>query len=120
MTQSEQSKLSFWSPSRPRLANGLPTWQNAPRIALPQLSIGPTERGTWRVGIGLGGVERGQYFGRWKWTEVSLGTLADLLAQWEAGPEQALREWWEEEPPAPASAPAGGDRTDKTMEELGL
>lgn len=116
MSDPARLQLGFWSPARPRLGNGLPTWLDAPHIALPTLSIGPTQGGTWRVGVGIGGTVRGQYFGKWRWAEVSLGTLAELLAQWNDGPEQALREWWGEEPPE-AESP---NRTEKSLEDLGL
>ena len=106
--------VSFWSLERSRLGNGLPCWLGT-EIALPVLTVKPTERGTWMVGVGIGSERSGTYWARYRFCEVTAGTMIELLAQWEAGPEQALAEWWGEE-----VGEREGSSSEKSAEELGL
>lgn len=107
------SKLDFHSPERKRLGNGLPTWTSSPSVALPQLGLRPAQERGWNVSVIVGGLD---YSRQYVATGLSDIELMRLLAQWRAGPEQALEHWWGQQAPKYSVAQA----SDKSAEELGL
>ena len=113
------SPIRFLDPARARLGNGLPCWRDDPLRALPSLTLRPTARGTWLVGVMVGGEERGQHWGVVKFCELALGGLEELLAAWAAGPEEALVEWWGVEAPRRREE-RSGQSSELSAEELGL
>lgn len=124
---------SFHDPSRPRLANGNPTWLTASRIALPGLYLTVAEPpGPNRPGLDL--IEMVDEIMVWVevvvggcWAEtqrMGLKQLGAMLFEWRDDPEAALVKWFGQQPPTSrvtsTSAPTEVIVTSKSEEELGL
>ena len=101
----------FHHESRPRLANGLPCWLGT-NIALPSvdLMVEPPSGSSWprwTVLIMVGGLAGSS----WAIRELDHPEVLELLGDWEAGPEETLKRWFDREPPS-------GNKREATLEEL--
>lgn len=109
---------SFHSPERPRLANGMPAWLGV-QVALPGLYIrplpSPDDPTWWIVELILDG--------SWVRTELDPQSLKDFMLDWQADPEQALRDWFKREPPArpsPVAHQPPSESTPQSAQDLDL
>jgi hypothetical protein len=72
--------VNFLSPSRPRLASGLPCWLTAPRVALPHLALHPLDGTKWELQVMING----------SWKTHIFQTAVDMmygLEAWRESPE---------------------------------
>lgn len=89
--------MQYFDPERPTLASGIPCWLTDPTTALPAIHVWPllcpkgtTDRVDCRVLVE----------GCWCQRELHKAELLMLLGDWRESPEEALRQWFGQEPPA--------------------
>lgn len=113
----------FFDESRPRLGNGRPCWLGL-NVALPGLHILPLESGLVEGDKFLPLVEVEIIVnGSWVTCNVPVELVPMLLEEWKNDPEQAIRDWFEREPPEAKPHLENDENTTAEVanaEELGL
>lgn len=90
--------MHYFSPSRPRLPNGLPAWLSAPNIALPRLILEPVKHGNYCI---CAMINSSYKYADPAIREISLDKIFQL---WILDPEQFAKEYFGVETIHPTTA----------------
>jgi hypothetical protein len=115
--------MNWHDASRPRLGNGVPCWLGT-ATALPDVTFSPADTdGRWLAQVWVARHYDSGIGAHQQWVEIPAGQVVELLSDWWAGPEEALRRWWGCEPPTAAATKPSGEIVSQaggSAEELGL